>query len=475
MCSYRNMGLQDLTLLYVLKESIICCFPNCAFFTILTYRRPIHWEQPQKSCPRTLMLVSPQRQMTCLKKDWLYFKRKNGAIGQVTIGSKQNPVCVPGNSALTVPGQTSKIPSKLTCLVEQAQHYNLPPGKVINRCMATTKARSVPVILVNTNWKNVSIQQPLLAAEVFVTDQVKEIEHRADMERQGDNIQISFSSVAPDSIRVRSEQVETVTSEIDPPTSSEKPSFGPRPDVESADFDFKAEIDCLPFKLNMGTTVQMTHEQQSQFINIIYDHPEVFSLHDEDLGFCDKIKHTIPTTLDRPVYLPHRTIPPQLLGEVHKCLDTWLRHGIIRPSQSPYASQVVMVWKKSGEIHLCMDYRKLNSITVRDAFPLPRIDEALQAVHSSNWFSSFDLAQGYLQLAMEESDIKKTAFRAGSMGLYEFTHMPFGLSNAGSSFCHLMEQCLGDQQFVTLLLYSMTSAFCPYNKWHVGPDWTSIW
>ena len=109
--------------------------------------------------------------------------------------------------------------------------------------------------------------------------------------------------------------------------------------------------------------------------------------------------------------------------------------------------------KKTGEIHLCVDYQKLNSITVRDAFPLPRIDEALQAVHSSNWFLSFDLAQGYLQLAMEESDIKKTAFRASSMGLYEFTHMPFGLSNAGSSFCHLMEQCLGDQQFVTLLLY----------------------
>ena len=100
-----------------------------------------------------------------------------------------------------------------------------------------------------------------------------------------------------------------------------------------------------------------------------------------------------------------------------------------------------------------MDYQKLNSIMVRDAFPLPRIDEALQAVHSSNWFSSFDLAQGYLQLAMDEGDIKKTAFRAGSTGLYEFTHMPFGLPNAGSSFCRLMEQCLGDQQFVTLLLY----------------------
>ena len=109
--------------------------------------------------------------------------------------------------------------------------------------------------------------------------------------------------------------------------------------------------------------------------------------------------------------------------------------------------------KKIGEIHLCMDYQKLNSIMVRDAFPLPRIDKALQAVHSSNWFSSFELALGYLQLAMEESDVKKTAFRASSTGLYEFTHMPFRLSNAGSSFCCLMEQCLGDQQFVTLLLY----------------------
>ena len=341
----------------------------------------------------------------------------------------------------------------MTCLVEQAQHHNLPPGIVINRCVATTKARSVPVILVNTNRQNVWIQQPLLAAELFGTDQVEEIEHRANMERKGDNIQISFSPVAPDSIRVRSEQVETATPDIEPPASNEKPSFGPRPDMESENFDFKAEIDCLPFKLNIGTTVEMTCEQQSRFINIIYDHPEVFSLHDEDLGFCNKIKHTIPMTLDRPVYLPHCTIPPQLLGEVHKFLDTWLRQGIIRPSQSPYASQVVIVRKKSGEIHLCMDYRKLNSITVRDAFPLPRINEALQAVHSSNWFSSFDLAQGYLQLAMEESDIKKTAFRASSMGLYEFTRMPFGLSNAGSSFCHLMEQCLGDQQFVTLLLY----------------------
>ena len=73
----------------------------------------------------------------------------------------------------------------------------------------------------------------------------------------------------------------------------------------------------------------------------------------------------------------------------------------------------------------------------------------LQAVKAAVWFTSFDLTQGYLQLAMDEADIHKTAFCMGSSGLYEFTHMPFGLSNAGASFCHLMEMCLGDQQYLT--------------------------
>ena len=99
--------------------------------------------------------------------------------------------------------------------------------------------------------------------------------------------------------------------------------------------------------------------QQSWYIDLIYDHPEVFSLHDEDLRFCDQIKHTIPMMMDKTVYLAHCTILPQLQGKVCKCLDTWLQQGIIRPSQSPYASQVVVLQKKTGEIHLCVDYQKL--------------------------------------------------------------------------------------------------------------------
>ena len=105
-----------------------------------------------------------------------------------------------------------------------------------------------------------------------------------------------------------------------------------------------------------------------------------------------------------------------------------------------------------GENRLCVDFQKLNAISIRDSFPFPRIEEALQAVQAAIWVSSFYLAQGYLQMTMEEEDIHKTAFRAGDE-LYEFTRMPFGLTNAGASFCRLMEMCIGNQQYITLLFY----------------------
>ena len=98
---------------------------------------------------------------------------------------------------------------------------------------------------------------------------------------------------------------------------------------------------------------------------------------------------------------------------------------------------------------MCMDYHKLNLIMVWDTFPFPRIDKALQAIHSSNWFLSFSLSQGYHELVMEESDIKRQHLEPVQC-IYMSS---FWLSNAGSSFCHLVKQCFGNQQFVTLLLY----------------------
>ena len=126
------------------------------------------------------------------------------------------------------------------------------------------------------------------------------------------------------------------------------PSFGPVPNT-TKDNSSDDEVEKLPFKFNLRDT-PFNKEEQDCLLSLVYNHQKVFSLHDEDLGFCDKLAHSIPTMTDKPVYLLHSTIPRQLQGEVRKCLDTWLRQGIIRPSRSPYASQVVIVRKKTRDI-----------------------------------------------------------------------------------------------------------------------------
>lgn len=118
----------------------------------------------------------------------------------------------------------------------------------------------------------------------------------------------------------------------------------------------------------------------------------------------------------------------------------------------PYASPIVLVKKKDGSLRVCVDYRQLNSMTRRDAFPLPRIEESLDALSGAKWFSTLDLASGYNQVPMAEKDKSKTAF-CTAFGLFEFNRMLFGLCNAPSTFQRLMECLFGAQHFQSLLLY----------------------
>lgn len=110
-----------------------------------------------------------------------------------------------------------------------------------------------------------------------------------------------------------------------------------------------------------------------------------------------------------------------------------LKANITEPSNSPWAAPIVLVKKQDGTTQFCVDYRKINNVTIKDAYPLPRINKSLDTLSGAEFFCTFDLASGHWQVAMDESDKEKTAF-ATHKGLFQFKVLPFDLSNSPATF-----------------------------------------
>ena len=130
-----------------------------------------------------------------------------------------------------------------------------------------------------------------------------------------------------------------------------------------------------------------------------------------------------------------------------------LEAGVIHPSQSPWCNTVILVWKKDGTLHFCVDFRHLNARMKKDLYPLPQIQEALESMVGSTHFLSMDFKLGFWQIKMAPGSQQYMAFTVGNLGFYEFTRMPFGLCNTLVTFQHLMQNTLGELNLTYCVIY----------------------
>ena len=179
----------------------------------------------------------------------------------------------------------------------------------------------------------------------------------------------------------------------------------------------------------------------------------VFSKNDMDMGRTNLVKHHIELTDPIPFKESYRRIPSQMYDEVKAHIQEMLDLGAIRHSNSPWSSAIVLVRKKDGRLRFCIDLRKLNNRTVKDAYSLPRIETLLDTFLGSTIFTTLDLKAGYWQVEMAEECKTFTAFTCGPLGFYECETMPFGATNAPATFQRLMHNCLGDLNMTWCVVY----------------------
>ena len=192
--------------------------------------------------------------------------------------------------------------------------------------------------------------------------------------------------------------------------------------------------------------------EQEVIAKLLIDFQDVFSRDEYDLGLTHLTEHVIETGDSVPIkQAPHR-VPAAFANEDQKALDKLLHQGVVRASTSPWASPIVLVRKKDGSVRWCTDFRRVNSCTKKDAFPIPKTSDCLDAVAGASLFSTLDITSAYHQIPVREEDIPKTAFTT-KYGLFEYVTMPFGLCNATATFQRVMELALSGLQWVSCLIY----------------------
>ncbi|CAF1425819.1 unnamed protein product [Adineta ricciae] len=198
------------------------------------------------------------------------------------------------------------------------------------------------------------------------------------------------------------------------------------------------------------SNTDLTNDQKEKLEELLEKYPDVFT---NKPGKTTKLKHEIHIKEGtRPINAPPYRCAPNRRQIIEDNITEMLKEKIITPSNSPWASPVVLAPKKDGSLRFCIDYRKLNAVTVRDAYPIPRVDDTLDALDEAKFISTLDLRSGYWQVEMDPESQAMTAF-ISHKGLYEFKVMPYGLTNAPATFQRLMDIVLAGLKWKSCLVY----------------------
>ena len=309
-------------------------------------------------------------------------------------------VCIPGASEIIVTGKAvfegfyvdrDAEGEDIPLLLEPKQLDN---GLTVARALVPNRCHDIPVRIVNTSDKSLTLHRDCILAELEEPEQI-----------------------------------------ID-----EEPSANDRTNREWME------------KLLEGVDSSLSVSDRELLRHILLSYQDCFSRSEYDLGCTAVVEHKIFTGDAPPFKQSLRRQPISYLPEIDKQVGEMLDQGIIEPSASPWTSNVVIAVKKDGSLRFCIDYRRLNDITRKDSYPLPRIADCLDALGNMKYFSAFDLRSGYHQIVMSPEDRDKTTFVTRS-GTFRFKVMPFGLCNAPATFQRAMDFIMADLNYKICLVY----------------------
>ena len=215
---------------------------------------------------------------------------------------------------------------------------------------------------------------------------------------------------------------------------------------------------CTPLEemlIELVKDSSLASHHQDLLLALLMEYLDVFARSRDELGrteSTDVLQHEIITDGASPIRQRFQRLSPEKRAEMRMMLNDMLKKNLISPSKSPWTAPIVLVKKRDGTCRFCVDYRQVNGVTRKGAYPLPRVDDILETLAGSQLFSTLDLVSGYWQVEVKPENQEKTA-SVTSEGLYEFNVLPFGLCNGPATFQRLMNILLAGIQWHDCLVY----------------------